>query len=81
MPAQPRFMDDDQMVQALSANRTNDPLDVGSLLRHSRRAEYFMDTKLSYLLGEVLPKLLRRPFRRGLRRDPEVQDPAAHLDK
>jgi hypothetical protein len=53
LPAQPRFMDDDQVVQALAANRTNDSLDVSSLLRHSRRAEYFMDTKLSYLLREV----------------------------
>jgi hypothetical protein len=81
MPAQPRFIYDDQVVQALAANRTHGSLDVGSLLRLSRRAEYFMDTKLSYLLREVLPELLRRPLRRELRRDPEVQDPAAHLDK
>jgi hypothetical protein len=98
MPVQRCFIEDNQMVQALAANRANDPLDVRSLLRYAWRAEHFTNTELFHWVREIgtedpiavpqqmprhavprkrLPKLLRRPFRRGVSRDAEVKDPAA----
>jgi hypothetical protein len=46
MPAQRRFIDDDQVVQALAANRANHPLDVRPLPRRSWRSPYFLNAKL-----------------------------------
>jgi hypothetical protein len=53
MSAQRRFMDDDHIVQTLAANRANDPLDVRTLLRHSRRSQYFPNARLLNLFGEI----------------------------
>ena len=41
------------MVQTLAANRTNDPLDLRTLLRHSGRSQHFLNAKLVHLLGEI----------------------------
>ena len=49
MPVQRRFIDDDQVVQALAANRANDPLDVRPLLRRSWRSQHFLNAKQFHL--------------------------------
>jgi hypothetical protein len=41
------------MVQALAANRSNDPLDVRTLSRRSWRSQYFLNAKLFHLPREI----------------------------
>jgi hypothetical protein len=41
------------MVQTLTANRTKDPLDVGTLPRRSWLSQHFLNAKLFHLLGEI----------------------------
>jgi len=47
------FVEDDQVIQTLAANRTNDPLDLRTLLRHSGRSQHFLNAKLLQLLRET----------------------------
>jgi hypothetical protein len=44
------------MVQTLAANRADHPLDVRTLLRHSRRSKHFLSAKLLHLLREISPE-------------------------
>ena len=53
MSLQRRFIDDDQMVQALPPNCTDDPLDIRTLLRRSGRSQHFLNAKLLQLLRET----------------------------
>ena len=53
MPTQGTLVEDDHMVQTFAANRTNDPLDVRTLLRRSWRSQQFLNAKLFDLLGEI----------------------------
>ena len=47
---------DDHVIQALAANRTNEPFDVGPMPRRSRRGKYLFDAHDLHLLDEVLPE-------------------------
>ena len=53
MPVQRRSIDDDQVVQTLTANRADHPLDIRTLLRHSWRSQHFLHHKFLHLLGEA----------------------------
>ena len=53
MPVHRRSIDDDQVVQTLTANRADHPLDVRTLLRRSWRSQYFPNAELLHLLGEI----------------------------
>ena len=53
MPVPRRFMDDDPVVQTLTANRMDHPLDVRTRRRHSGRSQYFLNPKFLHLLGEA----------------------------
>ena len=47
-------MEHDHMVQALTPNGTNHPLDVGSLPGGARRGQHFADAHVSHLFSEVM---------------------------
>ena len=53
MPVQRRSIDDDQVVQTLTVNRSDNPLDVRPLLRHSWRSQHFLNPKFLHLLREA----------------------------
>ena len=46
--------DDDHMIQALAADRADDPLDVGPLPGRPRCRQHFLDAEILDLLGEVV---------------------------
>jgi hypothetical protein len=47
------FMEHDHMVQAFPSNRTNHPLDVGSLPGRARRGQHLANAHVSHLFSEV----------------------------
>src|SRR5438034_4454198 len=69
---QPSFIQDDDVVQALAANRTDQALDIGILPRRSRSREDCRECPASLSLREI-------PFR-STRRDREA-DSEAHCPK
>jgi len=54
LPVQPRFVEDDHMIEALAANGTDYALDVGPMPRGSRRTEHLLYAHVVDLSGEVV---------------------------
>src|SRR5947209_713904 len=48
--------EDDDVIQTLAANRSNEPFNVGPMPRRSRRGKYLFDAHGLHLLDEVLPE-------------------------
>jgi hypothetical protein len=49
-------MEDDHMIEALAANGSNHPFDIGTLPRRARYRQNFADTHVSYVFSEVIAK-------------------------
>ena len=49
-------MEDDHMIEALAANGSNHPFDIGTLPRRARCRQNFADTHVSYVFSEVIAK-------------------------
>src|SRR5262252_4423241 len=64
VPVQTSLVEHDQVIQALAADCADDPLDVSTLPRGTRRR----------VPRKGFSHLLRRPFRRGMCGDCKVQD-------
>src|ERR1700730_14557172 len=56
MVIQVGFVENDHMVEALTANRTDETLDVGSLPRGSRRRQNLLDSHCRHTLSEFSAK-------------------------
>ena len=98
MPIQRGFVEDNQMVQTLTAEGADQAFYVCPLPRRSRGRKDFLDAHILELFREVgtedpiaipqqiswcsvprkcVAELLCGPFRGGMGRDAEVEDPAA----
>src|SRR5215469_9813930 len=53
VPVERSLVNHDHMVQTLAANRSDHPLDVGSLPGRARSREHLLDAQILDLLGEV----------------------------
>ncbi len=60
MPVKRSFVEDDHVVQALAANRTNHALHVSSLPGRARRREYLLYARVLHVLGEVRSEIPSR---------------------
>jgi hypothetical protein len=49
-------MEDDHRIEALAANESNHPFDIGTLPRRARCRQNFADTHVSYVFSEVIAK-------------------------
>ena len=49
-------MEDDHMIEALAANRSNHAFDIGTLPKRARCRQNFADTHVSYVFSEVIAK-------------------------
>ena len=56
LPVQTSLVEHNQVIQALAADRADDPLDVSTLPRGSRRRQYLFDAHRLDLLDELLAK-------------------------
>ena len=50
------FAEDDDVIQTFTANRSNEPFDICSLPRRSRRREHLFDAHRLHLIDEGLPE-------------------------
>src|SRR6516162_11707666 len=56
VPVQTWLVEHDQVIQALAADRADDPLDVSTLPRGTRRRQHLLDAHRLDLLHELLAK-------------------------
>src|SRR5215472_5089349 len=54
VPLQAAFVEHDQVIQAFAAERADDPLDISTLPRGTRRQQYLFDAHCLHLLHEVM---------------------------